>query len=509
MDVLFFYSRFMSKLLIIGAALIIDEYLLPDYLKATSVFRISLTSVTKSNNLSRDVSSILPNIFGYDGLIFRIVDINTSENPGKFESNSNIWFSDPTTSCEINRKIILHEFLGKNLLTEANLRVLDRYLDISSSNASNNTSKSICKVSTLLSTVVDYAGFRLYVLAPADISEEQSLTYGFCMSASPIQMTTTSNQESSIPSKIPASPKRLNSKRFVPDGMAQYSGQSPTLRMNEDQSNISFPFVDKSTSRKSNAETESIRLGLKELYSELGAELNIQQMKYEAISTSSTAAALKNTFGHVRVYELLSKNLQLHTCLDNRRYLINTSDICPADHPQNNSSLDAFVKKFRPEYFQSLPYRLFADTFIHKQSKLDKRSDGNPESLSMAAVQELYSKRLQAFAAYLDKNCFDAEDSYSFSSKLHSYGLNCRHLGDLYILADQPASQDIIIIEAIARCCKSLLNRALRGLLKTCLQAADTSAKVTLSMVSLLSVTDVNTSQLVFTSDVFLFRLHR
>lgn len=158
-----------------GTQRILDEYLLPEYAKSPDIFCIPVE--TFSNNMSMD--AYVPVVFGYDGLIFRIVDILKSENYIKpLDSSDSTHFYDSGTSSQ-NRKLILAEFLGHEILTEANFQLIDRYLNCYSNNAKKDASQQVLKASMLLTTVVDYNGYRVHVIAPVNLHENETLIYGY------------------------------------------------------------------------------------------------------------------------------------------------------------------------------------------------------------------------------------------------------------------------------------------------------------------------------------------
>jgi tetratricopeptide (TPR) repeat protein len=458
-----------------GAQTIIQEYILPDYLKSSTLFRIPLSSLSSAAATASTANAMLPNIFGYDGLIFRIVDMNSHENSEKLSADAS---RSPIELMNINdesRKVILQDFLGRNLLTESNLRILDRYIDHANANSSSwNLGSSVMKVSTLLSTIVDYAGYRFYVLAPVDISEYQSLTYGFCLSADEVSLSAGQHIALAAARLSPtASPLRSPRSPLAPQPSISSSSTTSTPRSSFQPSSATgmktYPFVDAMVSRRPSLDSETTRRAFTCLYDELAIEANLSLASYEALSSSSAVAARKNSMGYVRNFQLLSKKLQLHVCRDNRRYLINTENVLPADHPSKAQSMDIFVKKFRPEYVRKLSVKLSPDTFLYP----DPTPSSTRIAASMIAVHQLYSEELQDVANLLDSLADHPFDSYSLTKFIHHHGLNCRHFGDLYILCDKPAVQELILIECVARCCKTIFNRALRGLLVGSLQDVD------------------------------------
>jgi hypothetical protein len=83
--------------------------------------------------------------------------------------------------------------------------------------------------------------------------------------------------------------------------------------------------------------------------------------------------------------------------------------------------------------------------------------------MNIAACRDLFSSVLPAVATALDGFASVPMDSYGLTQFLHSSGINMRHLGVLYWLCSAPSVKQLLLSEALARCCKSVLNSQLRA----------------------------------------------
>ena len=82
----------------------------------------------------------------------------------------------------------------------------------------------------------------------------------------------------------------------------------------------------------------------------------------------------------------------------------------------------------------------------------------------LSSVSLLYTQHIPNLASLLDSLCDLPFDSYSLTSLLHANGVRVGQLGILYQLCQKAVVKQLLITEALARCCKTMTNRKLRNL---------------------------------------------
>jgi hypothetical protein len=162
----------------VGVKTIIDEYALPSKLKTISL-------VADLLGLDNPISDH-QDIYAYDGMMFTIIDTPTYQD----EENSILNFSSKysTVTDDLRRKIATHDMRGKEMVDNAVLIMCSNYLKMAMLKKQNalgarrlfvdNDPSNFVKLSTLLSTIVDCAGFRISVVCPIDVDESRTLIYG-------------------------------------------------------------------------------------------------------------------------------------------------------------------------------------------------------------------------------------------------------------------------------------------------------------------------------------------
>ena len=265
------------------------------------------------------------------------------------------------------------------------------------------------KPATLLTTVVDYAGFRVTVLCPTLVDESTTLVHG----------------SSSLP--IPNI-----------EAGAGSAGQSIQVR--------------------ASSQAPAVLAGL-------AAELNLstyqrpRTVTAQRISQTDLTATLP-----VRNVELLTSDLQVHDAADGRTYVLNLKNILPSALPRPHS-YDVQTRQLRAEYVQSLSSPLKADILQQSGGKVDVHTETliiAESGMNITACKELFSGLLPRVAAMLDNYASIPLDSYGLTQFLHSCGVNCRHIGVLYWLCSAPSVKQLLLSEALARCCKAVLGTLLR-----------------------------------------------
>lgn len=270
---------------------------------------------------------------------------------------------------------------------------------------------------TLLTTVVDYAGFRVTVLCPTLIDEPTTLVHG--------------------PSSIPA----------------------PRVGDNANPTTIQIRAM------------PEVPLVL----SQLARQLNLssyhrpRSVCHQRLNEADNTEPLP-----VRNVELLSSDLQVHDAPDGRVYVLNLKNLLPNALPRAHS-YDVQTRQLRPEYIQSVEAALKTDIL---QQSIAVSLDGTPPGVvdarserivlqesvgNLSACKDLFSNVLPAVAAMLDNFASIPLESFGLTQFLHSCGVNCRHMGVLYWLCNAPSVKQILLSEALARCCKTILNVQLRA----------------------------------------------
>jgi hypothetical protein len=275
------------------------------------------------------------------------------------------------------------------------------------------------KPATLLTTVVDYCGFRVTVLCPTLVEESTTLVHG-C---------------SAVP--VPAS---------------RGSAGLPSTSTVQVRAAPEIPLI----------------------LSNLAAQLNVTTYQrprcvtHQRLCDTETNAELP-----IRNLDLLSSDLQVHAAADGRTYILNLKNILPNSLPRPHS-YDVQTRQLRAEYVQSLDKPLKTDilqqssTFslgTNTPGEVDVRAERlviQESGVNIAACRELFSSVLRAVAVVLDSFASVPMDSFGLTQFLHANGVNLRHIGVLYWLCSAPSVKQLLLSEALARCCKTILNAQLR-----------------------------------------------
>ena len=271
---------------------------------------------------------------------------------------------------------------------------------------------------TLLSAVIDYGGFRITALCPTNIDEASTLVHGFA----------------------PAGGVFVNA---YPDGVA------PMLNRVASQLNVSLE------RRVMNAVPS------------LGRHPDDWGAQCEPLSPEPCEV------------DILSREIQIHDCrdVDQRLYLINLRGVMPSDLPRRDTN-DLLTHSLRPEFVASLGAPLVPEAL--RSVNEDALGDDGEERFAadsagfadeymspaahdvMGACAHLYTSCLPALAYALDELTVLPIDSYTLSKCFHLHGASMRQMGIIYSLCSHVFCQQTLMAEAVARCCKVLLRKALR-----------------------------------------------
>ena len=111
-------------------------------------------------------------------------------------------------------------------------------------------------------------------------------------------------------------------------------------------------------------------------------------------------------------------------------------------------------------------YRMFFRLSGDPVSANPVKSMGEEREFSsfLSCVSLLYTQHIPNLASLLDSLCDLPFDSFSLTSLLHAYGVRVGQVGILYQLSRSAVVKQLLITEALARCCKTLINRKLRNI---------------------------------------------
>ena len=456
-----------------------DEYSLPDiYKSATS---LSLGEATKCascrGNASTDHSTLHSEskqqqqthpptctsecselVYSYEGLVYRIVSHPPAErDQNKLHSRTRESYLN--TVDKLNHKISSAETRSQNVLQSSIVTIEECFSDIKEAFVNPHSDKlflkslltimkqdkvfcavvtgakfdkmegdltnGLCKLRTLMSCAIDYAGFRLQVFCPLmDLSGQDSLVKGLCESNG-VYVDSSIHVNYAL-SKVS---KTLN----ISMGHVQVS-------------QVSLKMLSQNTETSSN-------------------EAIIQPI-HDMSSMGLTIANIANA---------LTKELQIHKSADGRFYALNLHTLLPCELP--TAATDSTSRLLRPEFVTTLSAPLSALAFRTEDFEEDSGSSDDlrhiimmereiklkAQDASAAAIEQLYTVLLPNAAGILDSLAFVPIDSYSLTNFLHLKGICCRHLGALHDLCTTKHAREILLTQAIARCCKILHARILRN----------------------------------------------
>jgi len=425
------------KMALEGVRIIVDEYSLPDGMKSATLLSRGCCNTNGeeeedddddndedqndgneeeeqqqrkgflTNNGELDDEMPKQEVFAYGGLLFRIEanssnerDVAPSEEREKFVAASD----------EMMHKIAGNEQRGQT--------AMQRALAASWRERTGDLSLKPC---TLLCTTIDYAGFRVSVMAPTEIDEHQTLVYGH------------SKSHNIFVNALPSV------RSFLPKVAAQLN-----LAISRDLLSTT---------------TVSIE---------------------ERIATAASAPPTCLT-----IVEVLANYLQAHKCFDDRVYMLNFKCLLPPDlpRPSTNDLLTRmlrpeFIKSLETRLFPDVwrsqsqaadqQGRNYETRFhgpngaIEAQKVLSNLSPSIADSLS--AFSCLYKKRIPQLSSALDELSSLPVDSHGLTHCFHQYGVNMRHLGVVRSMCRAKHVKQMLMCEAVARCAKVLLNKSLRSL---------------------------------------------
>jgi hypothetical protein len=452
-----FYGDFLNTALK-GTKRIIDEYCLPESLQSQT--KLTVNDVECSSCTGHDdgpgPTDCSQNVYAYRGLVFRVVSHNTSEldQPGRLTPTRAQFLKETdhkahkASSAEYRAQYTMQSAANKIDDMYADLRHLLHAKHVSRATYSNVVgaikkdpvfgprnaevsnyeyrsrvgksmkTRGMCHFRPVLSTVVDYCGYRVQVLSPLlELDPAESLVNGFTKSDSGSEVF------------VDASP-------HVQHCLAKLSKVSNISMCYLHCSNVTTGVL----SRRNQESADDL----------LGSA--------ESVDKDSIISAL-------------TKELQAHYSPDGRHvYLLNLHSLLPCDLPSN--STDLVSKVLRPEMVKSSAQPLSALTFRYEAANEMSELALNPIEADLMkkqlkinglAIEQMYTEQLPRIANLLDSMLVLPIDSYSLTCFLHAHGVCCRHLGILFDLSKTNHVRQMLLLEAIGRSCKSILKELLRA----------------------------------------------
>jgi hypothetical protein len=295
------------------------------------------------------------------------------------------------------------------------------------------------KPTMLLSTVIDYCGYKVTVLCPTEtIDERYTLVHG--------------------PSN--------NGEYFVdaiPDIRDLIAGFEIKMRLKCDK--VAYPVLNSCLSE--NEFTNSI--------------------EESVVSIISRQLQVHRVVLHHAPEDLNNENKSNISIDDNeineeedieRIYLINFNSFLLLDLFRRDS-FDIFHRTLRPEYFRLIIFAFYFILignylFCFNSNRINK-SLSSVVSIDYSNfifnsakivenVEHLYKTVIPALAQKFDSLIVIPFDSHSLTTVIHAYGINCRHMGILFNLCKTVSIRNLLLCEMIARSCKAIISQLLRNL---------------------------------------------
>ena len=319
----------------------------------------------------------------------------------------------------------------------------------------------------LLSTVVDYAGFRVTVVCPTHIDEQETLIYG----SSPYDDVFVDSYPDATGGMLSRLADKMGlslEKRVMATVTSAADAEAAEAAIYHHHLSLQAAFGDDDYSK---SDAGSAAAG--------GAGRGPRNRQ-----SSAAEAALPPTFE----VEIFGRDLQVHECTQASSpalYLMNLRHALPSDLPRSKTN-DLLTRLLRPEFVRGVvPHVLgggpLSSAALASVSQDAAMSDADAQfygdlagfweeysspsaNQHLSACRQLYTQVIPALALELDELSTMPLDSHSLSRCFHAHGVSMRHLGVVHALARMPFVHSLLLCEAVARCCKTLLSKALRNL---------------------------------------------
>ena len=150
------------------------------------------------------------------------------------------------------------------------------------------------------------------------------------------------------------------------------------------------------------------------------------------------------------VRESMGKNAPNKISLENIIYFLKLADILPVDHSSIQDPPD-FLKRLRPEFFQSYSEKLSSDCFVNKYPDSHKNDFD-----VLQASKFLKFEHIEKMVQEIDTLENIIVDSKMLSCVFHSFGVNMRYLGRVAEKTVIPYFKSLVRVEMVARACKGI-----------------------------------------------------
>lgn len=504
-----------SRVAMDGAKLIVDEYSLPPHLKSSQ--SLNITDI----GLNGEVYSLAGLLFIVEASPADSIDSFPRRNPlnpapDHNESDGKDLISESSKFRrrlrEVStRDIILRKIAGNQLRAAVYLqneieslhqdRLTERSWNaVLGDVPAHDFLEKLPTSTTVLSTIVDYAGFRVSVVSPLPIHEEKTLVLG------PSSLTHMELRKRA----------GLETNHFEDD-----SDESEDEEEGEPLLVSALPvlktFIPCIAARMHLALCRRSRWVASVCLDEVKGESQINRQRTDSLCRQLQIHQVKTS------NEGKSKD---------KLFILNLKHLLPPDLPRPNTH-DVLTNKLRPEFLKTVNMPLAADMFIcpvshdttstYQQmttadSGAEERATGLTEGttemktenettegetaledgvadtredtrgslprsrsslfsfteeeeaqlnatapLYVSAVADLYKKHIPLVARHLDSLSEVPIDSFELTELLHKQGICCRHIGVLYYICKTPCIRQLLLNEAVSRSCKTWLNEQLRG----------------------------------------------
>lgn len=395
---------------LLGAQLIVDTYTLPASIKGS--ISSSLISLSDPSDNAAEVDK-QEELFYYQGLIFRL--------SGCGQNDRDVTPTDFRFHSVLSNEEIAHKLFGNELrglfYTQSGL---------SSLNLSDLETNEILRPTVLMTTLIDYCGFRFQVFTPIQIEEQYTLVYGYSTSENIFI-----DANPTVHTLIPMISKQLNlsltrKQQFIcPTILDDYDPVDLVQRPSEVLSkDLQFHIIEHSRVYLMNF----INFLPPDLPKELTTDILTKTLRPEYIREYSEGSISS---------DIIRSDLENHLAGNNMNSTVGSDDE-DGDGGQNSSHAS-----MRP-------------TVILKPLK--------PVLQWIRAAASLREDLIPDIVLKLDSMTSIPLDTFGFTRFLHSHGVNMRYLGDIYLRIEMPHIKDLILCEAICRSCKTLLNQSLKNI---------------------------------------------
>jgi hypothetical protein len=424
---------------LIGSQLIVDTYTLPSSIVKTMnnslipLSQLSSPDGQQDHNPTGGGSGVAgggrttlsdeddEELFYYHGLIFRLAGCHHHHDDRDI-SPTDLRFHSTLSNEEIAHKIYGNELRGL-FYTQSGLTSL---------NLSELETNEILRPTVLMTTLIDYCGFRFQVFAPIPIDEQYTLVYGY---------STTENifidANPTVHTLIPMISKQLNlsltrKKQFIcPTLLDDYDPidlvQRPSEVLSQD---LQFHIL------------EHNRVYLMNFLNFLPPDLP-KEMTVDILMKTLRPEYIKEYSDGTVSSEIIRSDLENHLSSGQNMTMSLGSDDEDTTSGVSNHGHGNDINNFRP-------------TMILKPLQPILHWIRVATSLREDCIPDLVKK--------LDSLTVLPLDTYGLTKFLHSHGVNIRYLGDIYWRTKMPHIKDLILCEVISRSCKMILNQSMKNI---------------------------------------------